>query len=31
MPGCHHLGVVEQLGNPGSALVTGALEMMGLD
>jgi arylformamidase len=30
MPGCHHLGVVEQLGNPGSALVAGALEMMGL-
>lgn len=31
MPGCHHLGVVEQLGNPGSALVAGALKMMGLD
>lgn len=30
MPGCHHLGVVEQLGNPGSALAAGALEMMGL-
>jgi arylformamidase len=30
MPGCHHLGVVEQLGNRESALVAGALEMMGL-
>jgi len=30
MPGFHHLGVVEQLGNPDSALFAGALEMMGL-
>ena len=31
MPGCHHLDVIEQLGNPGSTLVAGALEMMDLD
>lgn len=30
VPGCHHLGVVEQLGEPRSALVAGALEMMNL-
>jgi len=30
MPGCHHLGVIEQLGDPESALFAGALEMMGL-
>lgn len=28
MPGFHHLGVVEQLGNPGSALCAAALEMI---
>jgi hypothetical protein len=28
MPGFHHLGVVEQLGEPGSALCGGALQMM---
>lgn len=31
MPGCHHLGAVERLGDPASALVAGALELMGLD
>jgi arylformamidase len=31
MPGCHHLSVIERLGAPGSALFSGALEMMGLD
>ena len=30
MPGLHHLGVIEALGDPGSALFAGALEMMGL-
>ena len=30
MPGFHHLGVVEQLGAPGSALCGGALRMMQL-
>lgn len=30
MPGLHHLGVVEQLGDRDSALFAGALEMMGL-
>lgn len=30
MPGCHHLGVIERLGDTGSALFAGALEMMGL-
>jgi len=29
MPRCHHLGVIEQLGDPESALFAGALEMMG--
>ena len=29
MPGCHHLSVIERLGDPGSALFAGALEMMG--
>jgi arylformamidase len=28
MPGLHHLGVVEELGDPDSALCDGALEMM---
>jgi len=28
MPGLHHLGVIEQLGDPDSALLAGALEMM---
>ena len=30
MPGCHHLGVIERLSDPESALFAGALEMMGL-
>jgi len=30
MPGCHHLGVIERLGDSRSALFAGALEMMGL-
>jgi hypothetical protein len=30
MPGCHHLGVIERLGDPRSALFAGALEIMGL-
>lgn len=28
MPGCHHLSVIERLGEPGSALFAGALELM---
>lgn len=31
MPGCHHLSVIERLGDPDSALVAGALEMMNLN
>lgn len=30
MPGCHHLSVIERLGDPGSALFAGALELMNL-
>lgn len=30
MPGCHHLSVIESLGDPGSALFAGALELMQL-
>ena len=30
LPGLHHLGAVEELGNPAGALFAGALEMMGL-
>jgi arylformamidase len=29
MPGCHHLGVIERLGDADSALFAGAIEMMG--
>jgi hypothetical protein len=28
MPGLHHLGVVEELGDPDSALCDGVLEML---
>ena len=30
MPGCNHLTVMEELGNPDSALFKGAMKMMGL-